>query len=70
VIVVELWPGKRCQGKREMQALENELLELARANPLTEDVDQVLLHPRLPVDIRHNAKIFREKLAEWVKGQV
>jgi len=24
----------------------------------------------LTVDIRHNAKIFREKLAEWVKGRV
>lgn len=70
VIVVELWPDKRCQGQQEIQALEEELLELARANPLTEDVDQVLLHPSLPVDIRHNAKIFREKLAEWVKSRV
>ena len=70
VIVVELWPDKKCQGQQEKQALESELLELAHANPLTEEVDQVLLHPLLPVDIRHNAKIFREKLAEWVEGRV
>jgi hypothetical protein len=25
----------------------------------------VLFHPKLPTDIRHNAKINREKLAEW-----
>jgi hypothetical protein len=24
-----------------------------------------LLYPELPVDVRHNSKIFREKLAEW-----
>jgi hypothetical protein len=24
-----------------------------------------LFHPNLPVDIRHNSKIFRERLALW-----
>ena len=28
-----------------------------------------LLHPSFPVDIRHNAKIFREKLARWAEGR-
>jgi hypothetical protein len=26
------------------------------------------VHPGFPVDIRHNAKIGREKLAEWAQG--
>ena len=28
-------------------------------------LDTFLFHPSFPVDIRHNAKIFREKLAVW-----
>ena len=42
-----------------------ELRQLARANRLTKEIELFLIHPAFPVDIRHNAKIFREKLAEW-----
>jgi hypothetical protein len=42
-----------------------ELAQLAKANPLTERIEHFLIHPSMPVDIRHNAKIFREKLAPW-----
>jgi acyl-CoA synthetase (AMP-forming)/AMP-acid ligase II len=42
-----------------------ELRQLAQANPLTAEIEVFLLHPDFPVDIRHNAKIFREKLASW-----
>ena len=31
----------------------------------TAKVETFLFHPKFPVDIRHNAKIFREKLARW-----
>ena len=47
-----------------------ELWELAKSNPLTENVHDILLHPSLPVDIRHNAKIFREKLAVWAEEKL
>jgi hypothetical protein len=30
-------------------------------------VTQVLFHPALPVDPRHNAKIHREELSVWAK---
>ena len=30
-----------------------------------ERVEDILIHPSLPVDVRHNAKISREKLAVW-----
>jgi acyl-CoA synthetase (AMP-forming)/AMP-acid ligase II len=33
-------------------------------------VDAFLFHPRFPVDIRHNAKIGREKLAAWAARQL
>ena len=29
-----------------------------------------LFHPAFPVDIRHNAKIFREKLAVWAAREL
>lgn len=67
VIVIELEendPGT------DHQSLTHELLTLARENPLTENIDTILFKKKLPVDIRHNSKIFREKLAEWASGKV
>jgi olefin beta-lactone synthetase len=45
--------------------LRKELLVLARSQPHTASISTFLFHPAFPVDIRHNAKIFREKLAVW-----
>jgi len=52
------------------EGLPEELLELARANELTRDISTYLLHQSFPVDVRHNAKIFREKLALWAAEQL
>ncbi|WP_020539106.1 fatty acid CoA ligase family protein [Lewinella cohaerens] len=49
--------------------LRKELLAWAAANELTKDIQKVIYHPSFPVDIRHNAKIFREKLAVWAANQ-
>jgi olefin beta-lactone synthetase len=65
VMVAECWPDKRPRGSSATGELIGELNELARANPLTRQIHEFLLHPSMPVDIRHNAKIFREKLAVW-----
>lgn len=40
-----------------------ELLSIGKANPLTRRIDHIFIETDFPVDIRHNAKIFREKLA-------
>ncbi len=67
VIVIELEendPGK------DKETLTHELLTMARENPLAEIIDTVLFKKKLPVDIRHNSKIFREKIAEWAEGKV
>jgi acyl-CoA synthetase (AMP-forming)/AMP-acid ligase II/pimeloyl-ACP methyl ester carboxylesterase len=45
--------------------LKRELAELSQKHGHTKQIRQFLLHPAFPVDIRHNAKIFREKLAAW-----
>ena len=47
-----------------------ELQQLAQANPLTASIERFLVHRSFPVDIRHNAKIFREQLAGWAAKRV
>lgn len=62
VLCVELDPDRP---RREWSVIESELRALAARRALTRDLDVFLRHPGFPVDIRHNAKIFREKLAVW-----
>ena len=50
--------------------LRDELLALGAARPHTRAVRTILFHPGFPVDVRHNAKIFREKLAAWAAGRL
>jgi olefin beta-lactone synthetase len=65
VMIVECWPDKRPRTRAARESLLSELKQLGRTNPLTESISDFLIHPAMPVDIRHNAKIFREKLAIW-----
>ena len=65
VMIVELWPNKKPADDQGQRQLVQELLVLAGNHHLTETVQEVLIHPSLPVDIRHNSKIFREQLALW-----
>jgi acyl-CoA synthetase (AMP-forming)/AMP-acid ligase II len=46
------------------------LLVRGAAREQTRGIRHVLFHEGFPVDIRHNAKIFREKLAEWAAGRL
>lgn len=66
VLIVE--PEKSFAGN------EDELLEevrvLATQSEVTHTIKKFLVHKDFPVDIRHNAKIFREKLAVWATGQL
>jgi acyl-CoA synthetase (AMP-forming)/AMP-acid ligase II len=52
------------KGERGCAALTEELLLLGAAHEQTRPIKTVFYHPAFPVDIRHNAKISREKLAE------
>jgi acyl-coenzyme A synthetase/AMP-(fatty) acid ligase len=67
VICIELDPEDNGRGKKR---LRQELLDLAKASPLTESIDTLLFHRAFPVDIRHNSKIFREKLAVWAQKKL
>ncbi|UFS70035.1 AMP-binding protein [Geomonas sp. RF6] len=66
VLCVELEKGVQAERK----VLEQELLAIAKEHIHTHAIETILFHPAFPVDIRHNAKIFREKLAVWAARRV
>ena len=50
--------------------IKKELFELAQQNEFTKHIDNILFCKFFPVDIRHNSKIFREKLAIWAEKKL
>lgn len=68
VLCVEpiVWPRFRADRDR----IRDELLILGTTYPHTLPIRTILLHRSFPVDIRHNAKIFREKLARWAARRI
>lgn len=55
---------------KKQDILKKELLEIAKENDATRKIETVLFHKSFPVDIRHNSKIFREKLAAWAQKRI
>ena len=66
VLCVELAENVRA---REWPRIERELRTLGATQSHTAQVAHFARHPKFPVDIRHNAKIGREKLAAWVASK-
>jgi acyl-CoA synthetase (AMP-forming)/AMP-acid ligase II len=58
------------KGASEHESLVGELLALGAAHEHTKTIKTILYHPGFPVDIRHNAKISREKLAAWAEKRL
>jgi acyl-CoA synthetase (AMP-forming)/AMP-acid ligase II len=67
VLCVELEAGAGSVSKETIRA---ELRELGSQNECTRQIQTILFHPAFPVDVRHNAKIFRDKLAVWASRQL
>jgi acyl-CoA synthetase (AMP-forming)/AMP-acid ligase II len=68
VICVEMVPGAQ---PRVTETPEELLRRVASKHPLAQSVQRVLFHQGLfPVDIRHNSKIFREKLVVWATQEL
>lgn len=66
VLCVELEAGRR----GEWTKIESELAAIAAKHAHTLPIEEFLLHPGgFPVDVRHNSKIFREKLAVWAQDK-
>jgi acyl-CoA synthetase (AMP-forming)/AMP-acid ligase II len=65
VIVIEPHPDTFPATAAATARFTDELLKLGSANPLTAGIASVLFHRSFPVDVRHNVKISRDKLALW-----
>lgn len=68
-IVVEPKPEYWPDGKEQQEAFRRELIELAAKNKLTHGITDIFFHRSFPVDARHNAKIFRDRLAQWASKE-
>ncbi len=55
---------------KNQKAFIKELLDLAKTNPITQGIEHFFFEKAFPVDIRHNSKIFREKLAVKAKQRL
>jgi acyl-CoA synthetase (AMP-forming)/AMP-acid ligase II len=65
VIIVELLD----KGQDKTRLL-GDLKEMAARHPLLGNIHHFLIHEEFPTDIRHNVKIFREKLAIWAATKI
>ena len=70
IIILEPEPGKMPKTPEAKKKFLAEIRQLADSSPLTASIHDFLFHPAFPVDIRHNAKIFREKLAVWAEEAI
>jgi len=64
VLIVEL------HDKNTSEEVLTDLKQMALENELTCTIEHFLIHPSFPVDIRHNVKIFREKLSKWADDKL
>ena len=62
VLCVELEKGADTS---DLGRIHRELIAIGAEHVISRGITTFLFHPAFPVDIRHNAKIFREQLATW-----
>jgi olefin beta-lactone synthetase len=54
----------------EKEKFTNDLKKLAASHALTANIDVFFFRISFPVDTRHNAKIYRDKLADWAMQEL
>jgi acyl-CoA synthetase (AMP-forming)/AMP-acid ligase II len=70
VIIIEPEKGYFPVSEQAKDKFKSELLKLSSDYPHCQMISDVLFYKSFPVDIRHNAKIYREKLAQWAAERV
>ena len=65
-LCVELETRESAVSRRKIRA---ELLETGSRFEQTREIREIFFHPAFPVDIRHNAKIDRERLGRWARAR-
>ena len=68
-IIIEPVNLERIKSQVSRKRFTEELLERGAKSSLTQSIKKVLFHEEFPVDVRHNAKVFREKLSLWAENQ-
>lgn len=66
VLCVEL---EATAARQSHERIRKDLREIGARHEITRSIETFLFHPAFPVDVRHNAKIFRERLAVWASAQ-
>jgi len=70
VLVVEPFPNVFPRSRAAQKSFSTVLAQLGEKFSHTASIGDFLFHHSLPVDVRHNAKIFREKLVPWAERQL
>lgn len=70
VIIVEPLDEHWPQTEQQKTTLIEELKQLATTHETTRSIEHFLIRRKLPVDIRHNSKIFREQLKPWAEQKL
>jgi acyl-CoA synthetase (AMP-forming)/AMP-acid ligase II len=65
-LILEPWSRASKRHRLSKQQILQQVRALLDSNQRAKNVERIVIYPKkLPTDIRHNSKIFREKLAEW-----
>jgi acyl-CoA synthetase (AMP-forming)/AMP-acid ligase II len=64
-LVIERWDGETNLSEK----MREELIELGKQTEASSQIQQIFVHGPFPVDVRHNIKIDRLKLAAWAQNQ-
>ena len=70
VLIVEPMESAWTSDPAAQEKLINEVRDIASRHWQTDSIQHFLIHKSLPVDIRHNSKIFREQLRGWAKDRL
>ena len=67
VIIIEPMEGLLPLSDENRVIFQQELMDISRLYQHTQGIENFLFYTPFPVDIRHNAKIFREELKVWAQ---
>lgn len=71
VVIVEPWSQERKRVQQSLRSHSEAWQRLVQESHPGVVIDEFIVYPKkLPTDIRHNSKIFREQLAQWLQERV
>ncbi len=68
-IVIEPDPGAWPDCDSGRKEILTRVRERSLSSPLTSSIKNFYLHPAFPVDRRHNAKVYRDRLGTWAEDE-